>query len=53
MIWHPESWPQELGKVLKEQNAFLNAIIDSAGGEVLTQTSRLMKSGGSLVVYGM
>ncbi|KAF8516950.1 hypothetical protein BU17DRAFT_76542 [Hysterangium stoloniferum] len=48
-----EIWPNELGKLLREQNATLDAVIDSAGGDILNQTSRLMKAGGKLVCYGM
>jgi len=47
------TWSTDLGKLLKEQNAALDAVIDSAGGDILSQTSRLLKSGGRLVVYGM
>jgi hypothetical protein len=48
-----ETWPNDLGKLLKEQNVTLDAVIDSAGGDILSQTSRLMKAGGKLVCYGM
>lgn len=48
-----DTWPSELGKLLKESNATLDAVIDSAGGDILSQTSRLMKAGGKLVCYGM
>ena len=47
------TWPSDLGELLKEQNATLDAVIDSAGGDILNQTSRLMKAGGKLVCYGM
>ncbi|KAF8495376.1 hypothetical protein JB92DRAFT_2796305 [Gautieria morchelliformis] len=48
-----ETWPNDLGKLLKEQNVSLDAVIDSAGGDILSQTSGLMKYGGKLVCYGM
>ncbi|KIJ44254.1 hypothetical protein M422DRAFT_779362 [Sphaerobolus stellatus SS14] len=48
-----DTWSRELGSLLKEQNIALDVVIDSAGGDILSQTSRLMKSGGRLVVYGM
>ncbi|KAF8584108.1 NAD(P)-binding protein [Ramaria rubella] len=51
--YRSESWPSELSKLLKEQNATLDAVIDSAGGDILSQTSKLMKPGGKLVCYGM
>jgi len=47
------SWPSELGKLLKERNATLDAVIDSAGGDILGQTSRLLRAGGKVVCYGM
>jgi NADPH:quinone reductase-like Zn-dependent oxidoreductase len=31
----------------------LDVVIDSAGGEILQQTSKILKSGGRVVVYGM
>ena len=32
---------------------FLDSVIDSAGGDIMKQTLKLLKSGGKVVCYGM
>lgn len=49
-----EDWSAQLGKLLqKEGNGLLDAVIDSAGRDIAGQTSKLLKSGGKIVAYGM
>lgn len=51
-----EEWPAELGKLLKSKGdgrPYLDAVIDSGGSEILSQTTKLLKPGGKLVCYGM
>ncbi|KAJ7813862.1 hypothetical protein B0H14DRAFT_2851821 [Mycena olivaceomarginata] len=48
-----DSWPNELGALLKESSAQLAAIIDSGGDEIMAKTSKYLKSGGKVVCYGM
>jgi NADPH:quinone reductase-like Zn-dependent oxidoreductase len=40
----PEDWPSQLSKILGE--ALLDCVIDSAGGEILQQTTKILKGGG-------
>jgi NADPH:quinone reductase-like Zn-dependent oxidoreductase len=52
--WDAEEWPVELGNLLKKTGRpYLDAVIDSGGGDILGQTSKLLKAGGKLVCYGM
>lgn len=49
-------WPSRLGKLLVQhggKGAQLSAVIDSAGGDIMGQISRILKAGGRVVVYGM
>ncbi|KZO93070.1 NAD-binding protein [Calocera viscosa TUFC12733] len=50
-----EKWPSELGELMKktDSTAKLDAVIDSAGGEICAQTSRVIREGARIVVYGM
>lgn len=51
-----KDWPKQLEKLLAQHNgkgAKLSAAIDSAGGEIMAQLSKVLKSGGKVVVYGM
>jgi len=51
-----KEWPLELGKLLKSKGdgrPYLDAVIDSGGSEILSQTTKLLKPGGKLVCYGM
>lgn len=46
-------WDREvLGQLPKEKPVF-DAIIDGAGGDIVTRAPRLLKAGGVVVVYGM
>jgi NADPH:quinone reductase-like Zn-dependent oxidoreductase len=49
-----DDWPTILGELLeKEKNGLLDAVIDSAGRDIVEQTSKLLKPGGRIVAYGM
>ncbi|CAE6433591.1 unnamed protein product [Rhizoctonia solani] len=49
-----ESWPKDLTALLKEHNLNgLDAIIDSAGGDLLGKTGRILNPGAKVVCYGM
>ena len=49
-----EDWPVKLEKLLeRENNGLLDAVIDSAGRDIVDKTSKLLKPGGRIVVYGM
>ncbi|KAF9651499.1 NAD(P)-binding protein [Thelephora ganbajun] len=49
-----EDWPVQLGTLLqKEGNGLLDAVIDSAGRDIVEKTSKLLKPGGKIVAYGI
>ncbi|KAL1741651.1 hypothetical protein HDZ31DRAFT_44953 [Schizophyllum fasciatum] len=45
-------WSSQLSALLKKEGAMLNSVIDSGGGDILPQTSAILKHGGRVVVYG-
>ncbi|KAL5638000.1 hypothetical protein ACGC1H_002312 [Rhizoctonia solani] len=52
--YRDESWPKDLAALLKEHNLNgLDAIIDSAGGDLLTKTGKILNHGAKVVCYGM
>ncbi|KAG8751200.1 hypothetical protein FRC12_012549 [Ceratobasidium sp. 428] len=52
--YRDESWPKDLAALMKEHGATgLDAIIDSAGGDILGKTVRILNSGAKVVCYGM
>ncbi len=49
-------WPSSLESLLVKDGGkkpLLSTVIDSAGGEIMSQVSRILKTGGKVVVYGM
>ncbi|KAL1707146.1 hypothetical protein EV121DRAFT_278204 [Schizophyllum commune] len=50
--YRDEDWAKQLGAALKKGGAVLNSVIDGSGGDILTQTSSILKHGGRVVVYG-
>lgn len=46
-------WPLTLRNMLPKSRTFLDAVIDGAGGDILGNTWKLLKSGGVVVSYGM
>ncbi|KAG8701569.1 hypothetical protein FRC09_005279 [Ceratobasidium sp. 395] len=52
--YRDESWPKDLAALMKEHGATgLDAIIDSAGGDILGKTVRILNWGAKVVCYGM
>ncbi|CAE6376854.1 unnamed protein product [Rhizoctonia solani] len=52
--YRDESWPKDLVALLKEHNLTgLDAIIDSAGGDLLGKTGKSLNPGAKVVCYGM
>ncbi|KAF8601508.1 NAD(P)-binding protein [Ceratobasidium sp. AG-I] len=52
--YRDESWPKDLGTLIKEHGANgLDAVVDSAGGDLLGKTNRLLNPGAKIVCYGM
>ncbi|KAI4522123.1 NAD(P)-binding protein [Schizophyllum commune Loenen D] len=50
--YRDEGWAKQLGAALKKEGAVLNSVIDGSGGDILTQTTAILKHGGRVVVYG-
>jgi len=49
-----EDWPDQLGRLLqKEGKGLLDAVIDSAGRDIVERTVKLLKPGAKIVLYGM
>ncbi|KZT52258.1 NAD(P)-binding protein [Calocera cornea HHB12733] len=55
VIYKNEKWSAELGELMKktDPSAKVDVVIDSAGGEICAQTSKIIREGGRIVVYGM
>ena len=50
---HAADWPKQLASLLPASRPYLDAVIDSGGGAVCNQASRVLKQGGKVVCYGM
>ncbi|KAF8967307.1 hypothetical protein BDZ97DRAFT_1804430 [Flammula alnicola] len=50
-----KDWPEQIGALLRREkkDAMLDAIIDSAGGDIMGQAGKILKQGGRVVCYGM
>ncbi|KAI1828690.1 hypothetical protein F4861DRAFT_14515 [Xylaria intraflava] len=46
-------WEKQLGKLLPPARPFLDAVLDSAGGDIMVRTVRLLKPGGVVTTVGM
>jgi NADPH:quinone reductase-like Zn-dependent oxidoreductase len=46
-------WEKKLQKMLPKDRPFLDAVIDGAGGDLMTKAVRLLKPGGVVSCYGM
>ncbi|KAF2262152.1 NAD(P)-binding protein [Lojkania enalia] len=53
VIYKQEGWEKKLQEILPKERKWLDAIIDGAGGDVVTKGTRLLKAGGIISVYGM
>ncbi|KAH7322176.1 NAD(P)-binding protein [Rhizoctonia solani] len=52
--YREESWPKDLAALLTEHNLNgLDAIIDSAGGDLLGKTGKILNPGAKVACYGM
>ncbi|KAM0258203.1 hypothetical protein ACHAQJ_003971 [Trichoderma viride] len=48
-----ETWEKELAAMLPKDRPYLDAIIDGAGGPIISKTIRILKPGGVISQYGM
>ena len=46
-------WPRQLTSLLPPSRPYLDCVVDSGGGAICNQTSRVLKQGGKVVCYGM
>lgn len=52
-IYKAEKWESEIRQQLPSSPSFIDAIIDGAGGDVVSKAVKLLKPGGLIVQYGM
>ncbi|KAH7128702.1 hypothetical protein B0J11DRAFT_431934 [Dendryphion nanum] len=48
-----QGWDKKLRELLPKDRPYLDAIVDGAGGDVVSKGSKLLKAGGIISVYGM
>ncbi|KAF2713333.1 NAD(P)-binding protein [Pleomassaria siparia CBS 279.74] len=48
-----DKWEKKLQMLLPKDRPWVDAIVDGAGGDVVSKGSRLLKAGGVISVYGM
>jgi D-arabinose 1-dehydrogenase-like Zn-dependent alcohol dehydrogenase len=53
VVYKNEAWDKELRAQLPAGRPYIDAVIDGAGGEIVSKTVRLLKAGGVIVQYGM
>ncbi|KAK3186581.1 hypothetical protein K4F52_004621 [Lecanicillium sp. MT-2017a] len=53
VIYKNADWGNELRHLLPEDRPYLDAVIDGAGGNIITQTARVLRPGGIVSQYGM
>lgn len=53
VIYKADRWENELGKMLPRNRPYLDAVIDGAGGNIVSKSAKLLKPGGTIVQYGM
>ncbi|KAL8287613.1 hypothetical protein RQP46_003471 [Phenoliferia psychrophenolica] len=47
------AWPKTLATLLPKDRPYLDAVIDSGGGPIVNQCTRVLKNGGVVSCYGM
>ena len=52
MNYKEEDWAKKLAALLPKDRPVLDAVIDSAGGNVTTQLLKVLKHGARVAVYG-
>lgn len=53
VVYKSKTWEKELAAMLPSDRPYLDAVIDGAGGDVVTKSVKLLKPGGVISVYGM
>ncbi|KAM5529792.1 zinc-binding dehydrogenase [Fusarium oxysporum f. sp. phaseoli] len=52
-IYKAEKWEADIREQLPSSRPFIDAIIDGAGGDIISKAVKLLKPGGVIVQYGM
>ncbi|KAG5778702.1 hypothetical protein H9Q73_007647 [Fusarium xylarioides] len=52
-IYKSERWEADIRHQLPSSRPFIDAVIDGAGGDIVTKAVKLLKPGGVIVQYGM
>ncbi|RTE84564.1 hypothetical protein BHE90_000877 [Fusarium euwallaceae] len=52
-IYKAEEWEADIRQQLPSSRPFFDAVIDGAGGDIVSKAVRLLKPGGVIVQYGM
>lgn len=53
VVYKNEEWEKTLGKMLPAERPYLDAVIDGAGGDIVSKTMNILKPGGVISCYGM
>ena len=53
VIYKDDNWHKQMKALLPADRPFLDAIIDGAGGDIMSTGSRLLRAGGIIAQYGM
>ncbi|GKT65668.1 alcohol dehydrogenase [Colletotrichum tofieldiae] len=49
----PDTWDKTLGAMLPAERPYIDAVIDGAGGNIVSKALAILKPGGVIVCYGM
>jgi len=53
VIYKNDAWEKELKAILPKDRPFLDAVVDGAGGKIISKVARLLREGGVIAQYGM
>lgn len=47
------NWPKALASQLPSSRPYLDAVVDSAGGDITAKVAKVLRPGGKVVCFGM
>ncbi|KAK1752063.1 hypothetical protein QBC47DRAFT_64383 [Echria macrotheca] len=53
VVYKEGDWDRKLAGMLPRDRPFLDAVVDGAGGDIVSRAVRVLKAGGVIVCYGM
>jgi NADPH:quinone reductase-like Zn-dependent oxidoreductase len=53
VIYRNDNWEKELKALLPSNRPFLDAVVDGAGGKIVSKVARIIREGGVIAQYGM